>query len=366
MGYAIHYDSSDGQILSLTVSEYASAGDWIVSALPPNFSTSGFRVKLGDPLYLIHIASGYAYNENGQRVVSADESGVDSDSTYTGEIEPRDITLGDLDDEPSGGSSGDSSGGTSGSTSGGTSGGTSEDDTEDDSDEVVDLTGVSSTKGILVNVRLKQENWVLDTNTNEWVRAIYNPAITKSTVLHVTGVNRQVLTAHVYWEAADEVITFHTASRPSADLLMNGVLSETGDDWTAKGVVEAWPGAGLVSKRFRQSLNADDWSVTLSARGTDGDTKTILTSVGFANAQLLFATPEWTGNTHVVIPSVFVHDEYQRLCYTLTNLSDYDVTITEVSLRLLYNGTVSNLTEEAQDSAALSGYITNVDIDELS
>ena len=66
-----------------------------------------------------------------------------------------------------------------------------------------------------------------------------------------------------------------------------------------------------------------------------------------------------------MIPSVWVHDDYQRLCYTLTNLSDEQVTITEVALRLLFSGTVSNLTEEAEDSAALSGYISEIDIDEL-
>ena len=226
------------------------------------------------------------------------------------------------------------------------------------------LAGVTG-GGVLVNITMNTSGWSLDAETGKYTRAISSSYITNSTALYVTGVNRQALNAHIYWHAENGLIAFETAAVPGGTVTINGVLSDTGDEWTAAGVIECWPGAGLVSKRFRQALNAANWSVSLAARGNEGDTKTILTGVGFANAQLLFATPEWTGNTHVVIPSVWVHDDYQRLCYTLTNLSDEQVTITEVALRLLYSGTVSNLTEEAEDSAALSGYISEIDIDEL-
>ena len=240
----------------------------------------------------------------------------------------------------------------------------SESEEEADTGDDSSLAGIGGA-GVLVNITMNQAGWSVDSETGKYVHAIASSHITNSTVLYVTGVNRQMLNAHIYWKASAGLITFETALLPSGAIQITGVLSETGDEWTASGVIECWPGAGLVSKRFRQSLNAANWSVSLAARGTEGDTKTILTGVGFANANLLFATPEWTGNTHVVIPSVWVHDDYQRLCYTLTNLSDEQVTITEVALRLLFSGTVSNLTEEAQDSSALSGYISEIDIDEL-
>ena len=335
--YAISVTGNPGRVTMISPEEDKLASQILVASLPEGYAIGDLWyidsavVKTGDLTSAQKAALGLADVEDDEEETTAPGTGYEFGIVQNG------IAIGD----PVG-----------------------EEEAETPAADDSSLAGVTG-GGVLVNITMNAQGWSLDSETGKYTRAISSSYITNSTALYVTGVNRQALNAHIYWHAETGLIAFETAAVPGGTVTINGVLSDTGDEWTASGVIECWPGAGLVSKRFRQSLNAANWSVSLAARGNEGDTKTILTGVGFANANLLFATPEWTGNTHVVIPSVWVHDDYQRLCYTLTNLSDEQVTVTEVALRLLYSGTVSNLTEEAEDSAALSGYISEIDIDEL-
>lgn len=322
--YAIHYDPVTGQCLSITLAQYGSDGDLIVDNYPSGTLS-------------------YWYVVDGQ----LEYRGEPSDAYDNDSVIARGISLG-----------------------GGGSNAYVNSNASEDSNETVSraLTNISS-GGVLATVVLTKEDWVLDQTSGKYMFAIASESITPSTVLQVNGVNREVLTAHIYWSSDDGLLTFETASVPTDDVQIYGMLEETGDEWQAKGIIEAWPGAGLVSSRYRESLyHADgdtNWPFVLTARGTENDSKTILTKVGFADANLLFATPEWTGNTHVMIPHVYVQESTKRLCYTLTNLSDDEVEISEVAIRLMYNGVISNLETDTGDSGSIDGYIDEIDIDEL-
>lgn len=321
--YAIHYDPVTGQCLSITLAQYGSDGDLIVDNYPSGTLS-------------------YWYVVDGRLVYRAPD-----ETEEAGGLEDRGISLG-----------------------GGGSNAYADTSASEDTNERTAraLTNISS-GGVLTTIVLTKADWAVNQATGKYVFAIASESITPSTVLQVNGVNREVLTAHIYWSSDDELLTFETASIPSDDVQIYGMLEETGDTWQAKGVIEAWPGAGLVSQRYRESLYHAEgdtgWPFVLTARGTENDSKTILTKVGFADANLLFATPEWTGNTHVMIPHVYVQESTKRLCYTLTNLSDDEVEISEVAIRLMYNGVISNLETDTGDSGSIDGYIDEIDIDEL-
>lgn len=352
--YALHYDRSNGDILSYTIAAYGQSSDLFVNNIPSNFSTERYRVKIdsdtSSPLdYIIDRVTGYAYDIDAVRVSDMDED--------------PDPEAEEIDDDLGLSARGVSIGGGGSNT---TTPGQSSASADEDEAVAAALTGISS-GGVLANISLPKDEWVV--SDGQYVFSIASETITDSTVVHVLGVDRSALTAHIYWTSEAGLLTFKTALQPSNDIIINAELRETGDSWQAKGVIEAWPGAGLVSKRYRESLYHSEsdskWPFVLTARGTENDTKTILTKVGFADANLLFATPEWTGNTHVIIPHVFVQDATKRLCYTLTNMSDDEVEISEVAIRLLYNGVISNLEVDENDTSSLDGYIERVDIDEL-
>ena len=374
---------------------YASRGQYPTYKLPKpydsSFAVSRFRAdldRLNDndlPIYVIDRQTGMAYLDSGTTAGSA--YNVDPDPEYQTasssseddvEVENRGISIGDVNIVSNGVTVGDTGSGSdedTGETEEDESGNTTitVEDAETYTETVEDhLSGISAGEFVLCNIVLSADSdkWLLDTETGFYTRTIENDNFTQSTVLSVLGINRKALNAHLYWETGEEWLTFRTKTRPSEKVILNCVLYETGDEWNAKGVIEAWPGAGITSKRFRQSLNAgvDNWSLTLGARGSGSDVVAISTKVQFGNAQLISATPEWTGNNAVMIPHIWVDTTANGnvLCYTLSNTSDAEVQITDVSLRLLYLGNLSGLVEDTEDDAVITPYITAEDIDLLN
>lgn len=390
--YAFRYSGTtgDGQDISI-VSISGSDEDTIESILinkstlgrfylhyaspPPNFTSSAYRASLTSldsdtdaPAVIINRSTGWAYDHLGNRKPEADEEPESSSEYFSSDssLSPRDISLGDLPEAPSSSQSGES--GESGSGEEGSASSIDQETYEAIVQNAIDeqMSGITNGRNVLINIRIAggAEGWTEDSTTGMYIRAIASDYITHSTVLVVTGINREAVRAHIYWRAEDGRIVFETTHRPSSAITINGYLFATEDPWAAKGVIEAWPAAGITSVRFKQSAQVSNWSTTLSARGTNGDTKTIATNVDLSNAKLLFATPEWTGNSHVIVPKVWVNSSLGNvLCYQLTNLSDTSVQITEVMLRLCYLGAISGLVKDSADDASFEPYITDIDID---
>lgn len=388
--YAIHYDENTGEILSYSSSLYGSSGDLFINALPPSWGTSAYRVKIVEgetPTYLIQRSTGYAYDANAYRVSEQDEApeqgastGGSESSTSTGgsALEGRGITIVSNgvtirtgDDASSSSSSGSESGD-----------GDEEDDESDDEDDPTDdietaMTKIEDGQAVLARIELNLDDWVL--SEGQWSATLMNEAITESTVLTILGLNRAALRQNLHWQSGDGQVVFTiqsglTAARPSDNVEIYCYLMQTGDDWPAYGIIEAWPGADLVARRYRHTLHqlSDNISINgTTARTYDeyfdipaGGTANIETPLDFAGATLLFATPEWTGHSHAVIPHFYVNSN-SKFCYTITNLAANAIRVSEVAIRLMYRGTVSNLEVDDTDDGALSGYITDEDIDEL-
>lgn len=397
--YAIHYDNTTGEILSLTAAQYGSSGDLLVNSLPPSYSNSAYKVKIdnGTPMpYLIKRSNGYAYDINGQRASLYDENEEEeSGSILSGsDVEPRGISLG-------GGGTNVVVTTTTEVDGGGTTTTTETVNVNDDENENLSsddmdyvrgvandsLAKIGSGSAVLCSLSLTRADWAYISEETQWtfpgasivspryVFAIEDENITSSTVLNMLGLTRQNLNTHIYWGCESGRITFETAARPKGDITVYCYLMETGDDWSAYGIIEAWPAANLVSKRYRHSLHAsqDIIDITGSEPTTydegfaiaAGDSVNVQTPIDFSAATLLFATPEWTGHSHVIIPHVYVNAS-DKLCYTLTNLSANAVRISEVAIRLMFRGQVSNMVTDANDEGFISGYITDEDIDELT
>lgn len=404
--YAIHFDGANGDILSFTVHAYGSPEDLYIASLPPNFGVGGYRVKIGSGgalPYLIDRSTGYAYDTNGSRASLQDEDPDASDSSGSvGSIESRGISL--------------SSGGASTviattteqngvatvtqSTVDVSDGASSDEYTQDELTQFraevnSSLDKISSGGAVLCHISLPlldsnlAEAWAYVNESSPWaypakttpsqryVVAIEDSNITSSTILNVLGVTRSNLISHLYWSCTDGRLTFETLNKPSGDIDIYCYLMETGDDWSAYGVIEAWPGADLVAKRYRHSLHAAQDLIDLND-GEEPDTYvdsgfaiaanssvTVQTPLDFSSATLLFATPEWTGNSHVIIPHFYVN-ENDKFCYTLTNLSDASVRVSEVIIRLMYRGNVSGMITDSTDIGMLTGYIPDEAIDELT
>ena len=399
--YAIHYDNVTGEILSFTAAQYGGSGDLLVNALPSGYSNSAFRVKIDDgtPLpYLIKRENGYAYDINGQRS-SANDENADEETTYDSSgvgIAPRGISLG------GGGTSvtvtttteDEQSGTTTTTTDTINVGEENESYSSEDVEYVQNVANESLAKiatgqAVLCSLVLDRDSWTLVSNAEEWkfpaasivspryVLSIEDASITDSTVLTILGLTRQHLSTHIYWTCEAGRITFETASLPKADVAVYCYLMATGDEWSAYGIIEAWPGADLVAKRYRHSLHAANDLIDLN----DGEAAEAYVDTGFAiaanasvnvqtpldfsAATLLFATPEWTGNSHVIIPHFYVN-ESDKFCYTLTNLGSTSVRVSEVVIRLMYRGVVSGMITDNTDVGVLTGYIPDEAIDELT
>ena len=328
--YAIHYDNLTGDILSFTTASYGMTGDLFVNALPSGYSNTGFRVKIDDGTpapYLINRSNGYAYDIDGQRVPAEDG---EADAAYDGgessdfDIEPRGISIG------GGGTNVYVSTGTGGSGSGTTTDTVNvneenENYSEDDMDYMrgvanSSLAKIASGSAVLCALSLTRADWAYISENEQWtfpgasmtspryVFAIEDENITSSTVLNTLGLTRQNLNAHIYWSCESGRITFETSALPKDDIMVYCYLMETGDDWSAYGVIEAWPGADLVAKRYRHSLHAANDLIDLNDGGAAeayvdtgfaiaaNASVNVQTPLDFSSATLLFATPEWTGN----------------------------------------------------------------------
>lgn len=363
--YAVHFDENTGEILSLGVAAYASPGDFLVNLLPDNFKTSTYRVKLGNTLYLIERETGYAFDVDAEHIALED---VEPEEIVTGSnigLIPRGVAMG--------------GGGTNvliNESSGSQEPGQEEpDDTSDEAQSIINnaLMKIGTDDRVLIQVELAPEWLYRDNYSHPWAYAIANEYISPSTVLHVLGVNREAIKTHIYWSCIDEALLFETDEAPDETIVIYAMLQETGDEWSAHGIIEAWPGANLVAKRYRHSLHTAGDNISINgddAEPSEGfvipalGTANVQTPLDFSSATLLFATPEWTGHSHVIIPH-FWEDASHHFCYTLTNLASNSVRISEVCIRLMYRGVIENMEEDTEDEALISGYISDEDIDEL-
>ena len=367
--YAVHYDESTGEILSVSVAAYASPGDFLANLLPDNFKTSTYRIKLGDPLYLIERVTGYAFNADAQHIAAEDVEPEETNSGNTGAstgIIPKGVAMG-------GGGTNVLINGSSGSQDPGQE--EPGEDTSDEEQSIINnaLSKISTDDKVLIQIELAPEWLYRDNHSHPWAYAIANEYLSTSTVMHVLGVNREAIKAHIYWSCEDEMLLFETDEAPDETIVIYAMLQETGDEWSAHGIIEAWPGANLVAKRYRHSLHTAGDNISINgddAEPSEGfvipayGTANIQTPLDFSGATLLFATPEWTGHSHVIIPH-FWEDASHHFCYTLTNLASNSVRISEVCIRLMYRGVIANLAEDTGDEALISGYISDEDIDEL-
>ena len=157
---------------------------------------------------------------------------------------------------------------------------------------------------------------------------------------------------------------------------VDGLLRETGDEWSATGRINAYPGKQYRFARYYHSLHVEENANPITVPA--GTSISVVTPVSFAAATLMFAVPEWTGNDHITVPKIYVNNSLKKLCFTLMNHGSEDAIVTEVELRLMYSGTITGLItesdeEESENSISASNgenvynqsYITNPDIDGL-
>ncbi len=369
--YAVHFDENTGEILSVGVAAYASPEDFLVTLFPDNFKTSFYRIKIGTPLYLIERETGYAFNADAQHIAAEDiepeetVSGRSDDPTF--HLIHKGVAMGGegtnvLISGASSGSEEPSQEEPSGSTS-------------DEDQTIINnaLSKIGTDDKVLIQVELSPEWLYRDNYSHPWAYAIANEYISPSTVVHVLGVNRDAIKTHIYWSCEEELLLFETDEAPDEKIIIYAMLQETGDEWSAHGIIEAWPGANLIAKRYRHSLHTAGDNISINGDDAEPSEGFVVPALGSANIQtpldfsgaiLLFATPEWTGHSHVIIPH-FWEDASHHFCYTLTNLASNPVRISEVCIRLMYRGVIANLAEDTKDDALISGYISDEDIDEL-
>lgn len=360
--YSLSYDVNTGIGLSVNVidiadedanlSESSSEGQYALLTFPESLVVDDYKVSLSDldtyglPRYIIERYTGYAYNHNFERVLSGDVEAEEKPepSDVESYIVDRGIILGDKSVfESDAGSIID----------------LDEDEQAEYENEVVShLSKISDDLHVLVNIGLSagtgENKWKQDLATGKFVCVLTNDTFSQSTVLCLLSINRNAVLSDIEWETFDGRLVFTTDVLPVNDIKIRAFFFETRDEWSARGVIEAWP-AETVVKRFcqsRQNNNSDVWPISLSAHGTEGDTKLFATSVDFTNAKLLYATPEYTGNPYVIIPQVYVDESINSrvLVYRVTNLSDSSVIIgndsgSDVILRLCFTGSVSGFVE---------------------
>ena len=382
MAYAIHYDELSGEILSIASPDYSSDGDWIVNDLPQDFNVEDFYIYTaiveGEEYgrYFAVKETGYLYNENGERVVN------DENLPGTSELIVEEPAVSDVGNSVSGNGFiiNNSGGRANDNTSISGDGIDPRDPLLDDptsTEDAIDsaLSTISADGTVICQLELTVDDWTFF--ENRYIYIIANDHISLSTVINILAVNRDVLTTDIYWKASNGQFVFTTDEKPSDNVRIFCYLFETRDDWAAQGRIESWPGRNLVSKRYRHTLHKATDSITI---GNDisnattysepfpisaGASVNVQTDLDFSDATLLFATPEWTGNTHVIMPHCYVNANHM-LCYTLTNLGSSVVSISEVMIRLLYRGRVDGLVTDQEDAGDLpEHYITESDIDEL-
>lgn len=353
--YAIQYDDQNGEILNVVDAQFADSNDWIVTALPTYFVKSHYYVKNIDGTnYFIDGTDGYAYDSDGNRSSEHDQE----PTLLVEETLSDEETLGDdgeteyLEEE-----------------------GFAEETTlSEDAD--VNVYG----RGDIMKIVLPLGTWVKDSvsayneRTGWFIKTLYNGNITQETILYILGVNQEAVLSDIFWQSGEGKITFFTDTEPLEDIEITVVLREaTGS--VGRGRINAWPGKQFRAALYLHSLHmGEEKSISLAS----GMSINISTPVDFASATLLFAAPQWTGNTWVTIPKIYVDSSSKKLCFTLMNMHPSETAvITEVELRLLFAGTLSGLVVpdgvniEQSNSASYGGstisgsYITNPDIDGL-
>lgn len=269
-----------------------------------------------------------------------EESFVDLDDT-TGDIDPQGTSI-------TGNSTAEA----------GSSGGT-------ETNGVVGVVG----DGTICAITLKASEWLVRTNDNvkKYVYEISVDGITPSTVLYLLSINRDALNADLEWISGEGRILFLTSIVPASDVVIACVLTETGDYVTASGKIDKFPQAHWKCVHYTANVASGD-SLSIAA----GRSKRVIMPLDFADATLLFVTPEWTGGTKVFIPNVYLYsDANKKLCATLTNIGSEAVEISSLKFLIAYSGNLSGITEaqereaSAGSAAVVSGYITEEDIDEL-
>ena len=379
----LRYDTETGEILSSGATSDASVtsttGYWVYVTLPSGFRMANYYMaEVSGQIYLIQAATGYAYNRLANRVESADQE----PQTQTGVIVIEGETQEIEGDRAYNGVVLSGNAKANGSESGAeTSSGESGDDTEATDDESTSALSVMG-GGTLAHIDLTAADWVLDQNiefagqTGWYIYSVAHPNLTMSTVLHVTGVNLDALQSDIYWVSSEGKITFLTDLKPTADIGIDGLLRETGDEWSATGRINAYPGKQYRFARYYHSLHVEENANPITVPA--GTSISVVTPVSFAAATLMFAVPEWTGNDHITVPKIYVNNSLKKLCFTLMNHGSEDAIVTEVELRLMYSGTITGLItesdeEESENSISASNgenvynqsYITNPDIDGL-
>ena len=109
--------------------------------------------------------------------------------------------------------------------------------------------------GTLCRITLPAAEWAARTGGSpHYIFAIANEAITPSTVLQVTGINRDALRRDLLWFSSEGLLTFGTDEPPTEDVVIDCVLIETGDDWQAVGRIDAWPQAAWRSLAYTLDL----------------------------------------------------------------------------------------------------------------
>lgn len=279
-------------------------------------------------------------NEDVVEEYMEEESFVDLDDT-TGDIDPQGTSI-------TGNSTAEA----------GSSGGT-------ETNGVVGVVG----DGTICAITLKESEWLVRTNDNvkKYVYEISVDGITPSTVLYLMSINRDVLNADLEWISGEGRILFLTSIVPASDVVIACVLTETGDYVTASGKIDKFPQAHWKCVHYTANVASGD-SLNIAA----GRSKRVVMPLDFADATLLFVTPEWTGGTKVFIPNVYLYsDTNKKLCATLTNVGSEAVEISSLKFLIAYSGNLSGITEaqereaSAGSAAVVSGYITEEDIDEL-
>lgn len=365
MSYALTLKSNPGLVTNVSDGAYALPEDVIVSTLPSNY-------VIGELWYINGRARRTDQLTNAERTTLGLETQSGSSGSHDGsgslspgdvsELEPRDITLGDPDDEggdssSSGSETGSGSGGESGSESGEESGDAAE-DTE------LESVGVGG-GGTLVTVYLSASGWTLSGSGEDarYRQALANQAITHSTVLLVNRVNGAALPADLDWESADGMITFTCPAQPQARITILGVLMDPQDEATAKGTIRARPGADWQAVTYRQSLHVPGWSVNL----IPGASVSIETPVDMRGARLLFGTPsrvEGTDAGAVLVTGIFVNAG-GYLCYSLANAGLSTAVITDADIRILYAGALSGFVFDSEAEETVAEYISYRDFAEI-
>lgn len=344
MGYAIDYNLETGQCLSITEDIFGASDDFYTDVYPEAGPLTNYYIEDGELVY------------HNPPEIDTDEEDVDEDytpsvvldsDTDVSELEDRGIGLGGVGSN----AAADSSGG---------------DVSQNVTD--VDVTG----GGTLCRIALPKSEWATRTyeNKSRYVFAILSEQITQSTVLHVLSINRSALATDIIWYSQEGRVLFVTDELPNGDIIINGVLMETGDNWSAAGKIESIPQSSWKCIHYEVDVASGN-DIIIPA----GRSKKLVTPLDFSAAKLLFVTPEWTGGRNVVIPNFYLEANSTKsgqLCATLTNLGSASVRIENLKFMIAYSGELSGITEEQEAEASLGNYtasldyITTADIDDIT